>query len=346
MIAALLTGALALSAPAPTPQVQAWRLFLALNRPVPMDRAAPHAGPVLAWETWPTAAATFRRDGADPGTWNRNRIGTDRFEGMVPAGLPNLRRVQAGRMVPVRDPLASARRLVEVRLNPVSYDFIRGRGLYTVDGQRRAVNTGRVAFPCGSLQLKAGWRPITRRQRNRYYTMTLRLADGSVRWYGLVALNLAFKTRAGNWLWASFEHADLAKRGEPPAQAGQPGGTPWRYYRLRGTQTGFVDAAGQATRLGNAELESGLGDSASCMTCHARATIGVQPGAGRLAVFAPAPPGIRRGYVGRPDPGWFGHTDAQGRWQARFAQLDFVWSLAQAAVHDAGATTPATGDPP
>jgi uncharacterized protein YvpB len=48
-------------------------------------------------------------------------------------------------------------------------------------------------------------------------------------------------------------------------------------------------------------------------------------------VFAPAPAGVRRGYVGNPDPAWFGSTDAAGVWHTTYAALDFVWSLSLAA---------------
>jgi hypothetical protein len=307
MMPALLACALMQAAAS---DAEAWRIFALLNPPG-TDRPA-------AWESWPSAANTFRRDGADPGpSQGASHPGTERFELITPTDFPNLRHIVDGRMVPVTDPLAVAKRLVEVRLNSVSYDFIRTRELYTVDGQRRAVVQGKVAFPTGSIQLKAGWRPIAETERPRYHTLTLRLADGSTRLYGLSALNLAAKTPNG-WLWASFEHTDAAG----PA-----------HYRLRGTQTTYLDAANQPVRLGNAELEAGLGSSASCMTCHARATLGVNGELSRLPVFAPAPPGVRRGFVGTPDPGWFGHADAQGAWQTTFAQLDFVWSLSQAAEH-------------
>ena len=303
-------------------------LFSAL---APATIATPAAGDqAAAWEAWASAAGTFRKDGSDPGQWqNVSHPGTERFELITPADFPNLRRLVNGHWVTVTDPLAAAQRLVEVRLNRISYEYIRSHGLYTVGGQRRAVMQGKVDFPIGSIQLKAGWRPINEPERARYHTMTLHLADGSSRLYGLTALNIAEKTRGG-WLWASFEHTDAA---------GQ-------HYRLRGTQTTYVDAAGQPLRLGNTELEAGLGDSASCMTCHARAALSVTPGEPeRLPVFAPSPSGTRRGYVGTPDPDWFGHADAQGNWHITYSALDFVWSLAQAAEPGTGAAGPGTGDP-
>jgi hypothetical protein len=289
---------------------EAWRIFALLN-PQGADRPA-------AWESWPSAADTFRKDGADPGPWQAvTHPGTERFELLTPAQFPNLRRIVGGRMVPVTDPLAMAKQLVEVRLNAVSYDYIRTGELYTVAGQRRAVAQGKVEFPTGAIQLKAGWRPITQAQRPRYHTLSLRLADGSTRLYGLAALNIATKTHKG-WLWASFEHTDAAGS---------------QHYRLRGTQTSYLDTGNRPVLLGNAVLEAGLGKTASCMTCHARATLSVSGEPARLPVFAPAPPGVRRGYVGSPDPDWFGHADAQGHAQINFASLDFVWSLSQAAAH-------------
>jgi hypothetical protein len=306
MIPALLACALMQAAAG---DAEAWRIFATIDAPGEEQPAA--------WENWPSAADTFRRDGADPGPSQRlSHPGMERFELITPADFPNLRHIVDGRMVPVTDPLALAQRLVEVRLNKVSYDFIRARELYTVAGQRRAVAQGKVEFPVGSIQLKAGWRPIAESERLRYHTLTLRLADGSTRRYGLAALNIAAKTPNG-WLWASFEHTDTAAAG--------------RYYRLRGTQTTYLDAGNRPVLLGNAVLEAGLGNSASCMTCHARATVSVDGQPSRLPVFAPAPPGVRRGYVGTPDPEWFGHADARGLWQTTFAQLDFVWSLSQAA---------------
>jgi hypothetical protein len=305
MIPALLACALMQAAAA---DAEAWRIFTQLD-PAGSDQPAD-------WESWPSAAATFRRDGADPGpSQGASHSGTERFELLTPAEFPNLRHIVGGRMVPVTDPLGSAKRLVEVRLNAISYDFIRARELYTVAGQRRALAQGKVEFPIGSIQLKAGWRPIGEAERSRYHTLTLHLADGSTRLFGLAALNIAAKTRNG-WLWASFEHTE---------------GTGSQHYRLRGTQTTYLDARNQPVRLGNAVLEAGLGSSASCMTCHARATLSVDGKPSRLPVFAPAPPGVRRGYVGTPDPDWFGHADGQRQRQTAFASLDFVWSLSQAA---------------
>ena len=115
MIPALLACALMQAAAG---DAEAWRIFALLNPPG-SDQPA-------AWESWASAASTFRRDGADPGPWQGvAHPGTERFELVTPADFPNLRHIVNGRMVPVTDPLGTAKRLVEVRLNAASYDFIR-----------------------------------------------------------------------------------------------------------------------------------------------------------------------------------------------------------------------------
>src|ERR1700761_5952971 len=83
---------------------EAWRIFERLD--------SSGANQPALWESWPTAAATFRRDGADPGPSQRlSHPGQDRFELLTPADFPNLRHIVNGHMVPVGDPLATATQL-------------------------------------------------------------------------------------------------------------------------------------------------------------------------------------------------------------------------------------------
>jgi hypothetical protein len=110
----------------------------------------------------------------------------------------------------------------------------------------------------------------------------------------------------------------------------------WQYYRLRGTLTRYVDGAGRPQLLANSELENGLQTTASCMTCHSRASIGVVAGVpARLAVLdaggseAARDALARRGYVGLPKAEWFGAPDAAAH-GPEYRPLDFVWSLAKA----------------
>jgi hypothetical protein len=273
--------------------------------------------------------------------------------------FPNLRRIVGGEMVPVAEPVLSANRLIEVRMNRTSFEYVRAHELYNVDGQLQAIGDGRrVQFPRGSMQVKASWRPIEDGQRSRYHTLAVRLGTGPTVLYGLTALNLASKDRP-NWFWASFEHVDNAARtgaegwqtasrdsfacrgtsrdcNRAPRGIGLEA-TVWQNYRLRGTLTTYTDASGAPQLLGNSELEAGLQKSASCMTCHSRASLGVVEGRpARLPVLdTAAGPGVtgaarRRGFVGLPSPAWFNRDSQAGPGRPVYRPLDFVWSLAQA----------------
>jgi len=339
----------------------AWRLFVALMWPAdPTTGAADPRGGLgsgaaraSVWERWENSADVYRDDGADPGRWGADDLpgiaSGNRFESAALRRLPHARHIVAGRMESLEDPLERAQRLVEIRMNRIAFDYIRKTGLYNLDGQIAAVASGLpVAFPSGAIEVKASWRPIAAIDRRRYHTLRVRLANGQIRLYGLTALNIAAK-ELPRWFWASFEHIDNAARvgaegwrlpsRDRYACAGQgaeadcnrvPSGigltqTIWAHYRLRGTQTRYLDAAGMPQRLGNSELEAGLQETASCITCHARAALAVGGGnARRLEVESQ-----RHGYVGLPDPAWFRAVDADGR-RLDFRPLDFVWSLAQA----------------
>jgi hypothetical protein len=360
----------------------AWRLFVALNWPADAKaRAADRHGrfgedrPVV-WETWRNTSDVFLENGADPGPWDgappdvappdvappdgaprESGVASERrFESLSPADFSNLRHIVGGVMVPVEEPLLRAARLIEVRMNRASFEYVRAHELYNLDGQLQAVREHlHVQFPQGSIQVKASWRPIDAEQKSRYHTLTVRLGDGATRLYGLTALNIASKDLP-NWFWASFEHVDNATRTDgdgwqaasrdafacrnaspdcnrAPAGVGLEA-TVWQHYRLRGTLTSYLDDSGAPRLLGNSELEAGLQRTASCMTCHSRSSLGFIDGRPvRLSVFdkrADTPGNealARRGYVGLPNPAWFDGADGE---RASYRPLDFVWSLSQA----------------
>jgi hypothetical protein len=343
----------------------AWRVFVAINWPSDPSRrrADPRAqlgadGPV-AWETWSTANDVFRDDAQDPGPWPARRPGgtpAGRFETVSSKDRPNLRHVAGGVMVPGADPLAAVLRLTEIRMNEDAYEYVRARRLYALEGQLAAYGgAAPVEFPPGAKTVKARWRPITEAERSRYHTLEVRDPDGTARLYGLVALHIATKDLP-TWFWATFEHEDNAARpgaerrlrpsrdtfacgARAPDCDAAPAGigleaTAWSHYRLRGTMTRFVDDAGAPQLLANSDLEAGLQASASCMTCHARAAIGVAGGAViRLPIIdarAGADPDERRGFVGLPRAEWFAGDTGEASGRARFQRLDFVWSLARA----------------
>jgi hypothetical protein len=318
---------------------RAWQLFAELNR-TPVDDAnnsLPRTAATV-WETWANARSIFRLDGADPGPWPLNvvqGVAALRFDGVPQTAGAPLRHIVNGAMVPVIDPVAASARLVETRMNRASFEYIRARRLYVVDGQIAAARgADPIDFPAASRHVKAMWQPIGREERGSYVSREFVFADGSRRLYGLAALHIASK-ELPNWFWATFEHADDA-----PGSGGavEQANAAWSHYRLRGTMTRFVDARGRALTLANERLESSLKPgTSSCMTCHARASIGTGGGSvRRLSVFDDdgdtTIPGmsrhaadLRRGFIGLPQPSWY--ADGNGR----LAALDFVWTLERAA---------------
>ncbi|HEY2634183.1 MAG TPA: hypothetical protein VGI51_05650 [Steroidobacteraceae bacterium] len=347
----------------------AWRLFVALDWPAnPVARAAdPRASfgadrPVV-WETWQNTSDVYLDGGTDPGPWPAGtpvdglleRAAAHRFAASALGDLPNARHVVGGVMVPFADPVAAAVRLTEIRMNRSTFEYIRGHALYSLDGQLETVAGGRpVEFPMGAKEVKAKWRPIDAAERSRYHTMEVLAADGSIRLYGLTALHIVSKDLP-TWFWATFEHVEnpaladnegwrlpshdefACRDAAPDCNRAPRGigldGTVWQYYRLRGTLTRYADAQQHPLMLANSELERGFQESASCMTCHARAVLAIVAGAPlRLPIFDSAggeSPRARRGFVGAPSAEWFTLPGAITTARA-FQRQDFVWSLSQA----------------
>jgi len=341
----------------------AWRLFAALNWPVDtrMRSANPSAAfganqPVV-WETWQNPADVFLDDGREPSPWISGEPQPPvayerRFETGSLKDLANPMHIVGGKMVPLLDPLAKAKRVTEIRMNKIAFDYIRARELYNEDGQLQALAEGRrVSFPPGSTDIKASWRPIPDAERARYHTLVVTLTDGSQRLYGLSALHIASKG-LGHWFWATFEHVDnqtlvdhegwqlpshdsFACGHEAPDCDAAPRGigfesTVWNNYRLRGTLERFVDAQNRPLLLANSELEAGMQTTSSCITCHARASIGIVAGKpAHLPIFESTDSAFptRRGFIGMPHTEWFGRFDHS---VPLFQQLDFVWSLSKA----------------
>jgi hypothetical protein len=97
--------------------------------------------------------------------------------------------------------------------------------------------------------------------------------------------------------------------------------TIWKNYRLIGTQTDFIDPAGNATLLGNSRLEEQFKSTSSCITCHSRSTIKILSDVPLTRLQPHASP--TKSFNGLPSPCWFLRYDGL----LEFRQLDFVWSL-------------------
>lgn len=328
----------------------------------------------VVWESWKFSSGelneVFLDRGLDPGPWMPGRVIDERrLEDFEPLPVQQQIRLRGKGLQPTFDPSTSAVESNENHMNRAAYEFIRERELYNVEGQEslfadaaatwgRARAEGRPAdprefkldFPLAAKEVKAQWRPIEEAQKPRYHWHEFTDAHGDKLLFGLTALHVTTKDLP-NWFWATFEHVDNPERegaepwllpsrdtaagpdGYPPQRGIE--GTPWQYYRLRGTQIEFVDSTGNPTLLANAQIEQGFQTTSSCIACHARATI--EPASGsqvvdRLAVFERDFGLVVVGSVGAPDPGLF---DAKQfidpvTGQLRYLQLDFVWSLSRA----------------
>ncbi|MCK1564304.1 hypothetical protein IVB08_10070 [Bradyrhizobium sp. 173] len=316
------------------------------------------AGPVV-WETWRSANnnavdTAYPMDGSDPGSWLDKETPADKPIASLDRGalqqqvlLESLR--QSNTPLPAfEEDLAKALEnediVNETRLNQATFEFVRSKKLYNLDEQIKLF-TDRVQtidFPLAAKEVKAQWREISVNDEPRYHWV--KSDNGKI--YGLTALHITTKDLP-KWLWATFEHIDNKI---PESQGGRKfnvgwnlksvdrfacpqaphdcekaptgiglEGTKWSNYRLRGTQIDFVDSRGNITLLANSQPEGGFQNTSSCITCHARATIGA---ASRLSVFRCQGQSSK----GMPIPTWF--TDASNN--LKFTQLDFVWSLFRA----------------
>jgi hypothetical protein len=234
--------------------------------------------------------------------------------------------------------------LEEVRLNKDVFGFVVANKLWYTEGQVDAFNKGMtVNFPTTALEVKANWKPITEAEKASY--LWAKGTNGKL--YGLVAMHLLSKD-VPNWFWATFEHKSNPCYGKylaPQDNFGFPKGASapspalmalfkkygvnaavFSNYRLDGAMVDFTDSEGAPIILGNSITENGFQTTASCITCHSRATAGPNTksfGQGRLSVFDKT----GQSYNGTPDPNWFWNFTAKPP-AALFLQLDFGWSLA------------------
>jgi|GEM_PF-704709 len=324
----------------------AWILFERMNQQVPGD---PH-GRVL-WETWALADQVFS-DPNNPPTWlgpaAPMRSTSDFDTEPLQQRILRLQRLKAS---PELRPQFSEPHALnganETRLNQDAFDFVVGNDLYNVEGQEKFFEQGvPIEFPIDAKETKAQWRRIQVSDAGRYHTATTKNPDGSTQLWGLTSLHITTKDLP-NWFWCTFEHKDNPGREAVIPDRDSHGlpanliGTKWENYVLRGSQIDFVTSIGQTTLLASSQIESGFQDSSSCITCHARATIGEKSlgfssPASRLPVFEGP-----KGSVGVPKPEWYVDL-ATSPPTRRFTQMDFVWSLFRAkrksTVNPAGAT--------
>jgi hypothetical protein len=330
---------------------------------------------MTVWESWKLSSGrkneVFLAGGADPGEWlPGSPAGPRRVQDFESMPLQQSPRFRSGRARPQFDPNTSPFGRNENHLNRAAYEFIRAHELYNVDGQEKALNIAqdvfakalsegravdareyKMNFPLAAKEVKAQWRTIPEADKPRYRWVEFVDSTGARKVFGLTALHITTKDLP-NWLWATFEHVDNPSRDGAEAwmlptrdtAAGRKGfpdgmgieGTRWENYRLRGTQTEFVNSVGETTRLANSQIEQGFQTSASCITCHARAAIGRRIGAdetaNRLPIFEHEYPPTVVGSVGMLEESLFVRRTAENPVPGTldYLQLDFVWSLSRA----------------
>jgi hypothetical protein len=356
-----------------SPDEYAWRLFVALNWPARGGARDADAtkqlgqGGRVVWESWKLVSGgaskseVYRTGGADPTPWEAP---LDPYCDATARDLFALQNSGLGRVAsPEFAPGVEQPGIDEVRMNFGAFDFISRNGLFTIDGQETQFASGKatISFPAPAKEVKAQWRLIADADESRYHACR---SNGKL--YGLTAVHILTKDMP-NWFWATFEHIDNNK----PENMSKPGYAPWllpsrdafscpadrldcgefprgiglentkwQNYRLRGSQIDFIDSRGTPTHLANSQVETDFQTSSSCITCHARASIGQRQGtasgANRLSIFDPPPTSSSQILTpfGPPNPAMFfdvaGGTALKTTKILKYTQLDFVWSLARA----------------
>lgn len=326
----------------------------------------------VVWETWalssggrsgsfrvvPNQSEVFRDRGEKPAAWDELPTSSATRKSFEP--LPAQQRVglspeaiEQVKLLLRISPTAAAEDGSEVRMNRATYDHVRDNNLFSLEGLEDTFRANRkIDFPVASQEIKAQWQRIEEKDKPRYHWRTV---NGKL--WGLTGLHIITRDLP-NWFWCDFEHVDYEPMAEFPSvdrttrgdqvprekQGIRPEtvGSKWANYRLRGSQVDFTDAQGRPTVLANTQIERGFQQTSSCITCHARATVGLRTTTplpdGRVAdpnlpnslptfVQVLSQPGtlarVRVGAVGTPDTRWF--QDDRGA--TRYIQTDFIWAL-------------------
>lgn len=323
------------------PDAHAWELFVRINAAIPNDPDGR-----VQWEGWALARDVFADPNKKP-DWDALTGGKRTIQNFDPLPLQQLFILQAkqgladlseaDKMInrPLFDRPSALQQGNETRMNRATFDFIVTNNLYYVEGQEQAFTQHKViSFPPEAMEVKAQWRKIDPKDAAQFHVAKVKIGSEEETW-GLTALHITTK-EVPNWFWATFEHKSNPRReviipsrdssGLPPALKN----TKWENYVLRGSQVDFTSSTGIPTLLANSQIEEGFENSSSCISCHARSTIGPRTGTitNRLTIFESMNPVTSSN--GAPKSEWFFDRDPQGKLTAKYTQLDFVWSLFRA----------------
>jgi hypothetical protein len=319
------------------PDREAWNLFIANNR------AAFKKQPF--WLSWPEQSEVFPASphAKNPPTWKAIADIEPHFKG-------RRSKQHEQRLVPRMTSSACATfnsGLEEVRINQVAFKYIIDNNLWFTQGKAARFDLGTpVSFPSGSREIKANW--ISQKNAKAALGHPIDLTNyfwkkdvkGNV-WL-LVAMHMIDRS-IPNWLWSTFEHKDnpcfnTYLKAQDNFGVNENGDTStelkglfkkngmnvklWSNYRLDGAQTDFtLGGLGRPIIIGNSVTEYTFQTTASCMTCHSRATTDYT-GQGSLSIFTPD----GQSFNGVPDPSWFYSSFTPATLE--YMPLDFLWSVA------------------
>ncbi len=336
-----------------TPDELAWQIFTDINKPIPAGSGVPF------WRWWPEQAEVYPANPRpkNPPKWD-DIYGVDK----VFRGRPSKQqeqRLNAVSFVETMDSnpcsvLAGAQE-EEVRINAETFQFIISNDLWFTEGKAARFASGKeISFPTTSREAKANWVKISEADKGSYVWAS----DSNGNIWGLVAMHFLSK-EIPNWVWATFEHKSnpcydkylkaqdtfgLTADGKVSPELlkmFKKGGLNvdvYSNYRLDGAQVTFTDATGRPIILGNSVTEFGFQTTASCMTCHARASTD-STGTKSLSVFNTH----SQSDHGTPDPKWY--YAAFDPPTLSFMQVDFLWSVALC-PNSVGTTTQNCSLPP
>lgn len=322
------------------------------------------------WETWRSKKDTYLERAAKPKSWVDGcsaSIGAPKTLSVssqltaVMALDPQKKLKKSGMQILFELPGGpfSTAEDEEVRLNKATYEFIRDNKLYSLTEQERLAAAGvrTLTFPLNAKEAKAHWVLIEEADKPRYHWDEVTTANGKKQTYGLVGLHIITRDMP-RWFWSTFEHVDNEKRWPAKYPKGFRGwvvpsrdsascpednlacnkipsgfgleGTKWANYRLRATQTDWVDHRGKPTVIANSKIEGSFDQNTmSCITCHALAVKGAT-GRSMPILIIPGTlneEGLPLGYIGPLDQKLF--LDANGK-EVPYLGLDFIWSLRNA----------------
>lgn len=343
------------SDPINNPDKFAWQVFIDISKPA--DPSEPE-GETVWQKNWANVIDIFDNPNAKP-VWD-DVVGLPSIRKMN-MGQPVQQQIfqeMLLRMGLSKDELSKLHKLSackvpdstldETKMNREAFDFIVSKNLFNAEGvEAMFASKTKIDAPVAAKEIKAVWKRIKESDKPRFHYIQ---SDQKI--YGLVALHIITKDLP-NWTWATFEHIEnecLSEAENNPALRSvdrygkNPDGTmskelkgdfikngmpeKWNYYLLRGTQVDFTTSTGDTTLLANTYTENGFTTSSSCITCHARATVGPYLGDGklnRLSVFESRDPLL--GNVGSPNPKWFYEFKADSGRIMKYLQTDFMWSI-------------------